>query len=60
MFCLKYEHLVIGGGGIRGIIAAGALKYLNRLNLLYKFKTYIGNFYWCFACFSDYIELLSK
>lgn len=39
---LNFDHLVITGGGVKGIIVIGSLKYLEENGYLKKFKSYSG------------------
>ncbi len=40
---MNYKHLVISGGGIKGFISIGAIKYLEEICLLRNFISYTGS-----------------
>lgn len=48
---MSYEHLVIGGGGMKGYIALGSLISINNYYNLNKFKSYIGTSVGSLLCF---------
>ena len=48
---MSYQHLVIGGGGMKGYIAIGSLISINNYYNLNKFKSYIGTSVGSLLCF---------
>ena len=48
---MSYQHLAIGGGGMKGYIAVGALQSINNNYNLNKFKSYIGISVGSLLCF---------